>query len=268
MDIIHLILITFTNFKMSKIRIIFLFLASLSALTTNHSYAFDLSNLGAAVEIGKNLGKAATLKEKDVEKTAALSAEQMDKDNKVAPAGNQYAKRLAAIVKNLKKHDGLALNYKVYLSDEVNAFAMPDGTVRVYSGLMDIMEDDEVLAVMGHEIGHVKLKHSFKQMRKQLLTNAAFTTAAASSGAVGTLTNTELGGLGYTFVNSSFSKKDELSADAYAVTFLSSIGKDPIAMKNAIMRLQEKHGSGGGFLSSHPSNPKRLKKIQTAIDKL
>jgi putative metalloprotease len=253
---------------MFKKRFLLLCLLSLNIATSNVSSAFDLSNIGTALEIGKNLGKAATLKEADVKKTAALSAEQMDKENKVAPAGNKYAKRLSAIVKNLNKYDGLELNYKVYLSDDVNAFAMPDGTVRVYSGLMDLMEDEELLGVMGHEIGHVKLKHSFKQMRKQLLTNAAFTTAAASSGAVGTLTNTQLGGLGYTFVNSSFSKKDELSADAYSVSFLHSLGKDPIAMKNSILRLQEKHGSGGGFLSSHPGNPKRLKKIQKAIDAL
>lgn len=254
---------------MYKKQILLLGMLSVGIGSYTAANAFDLRDLDTALSVGKDLGKAITLNEADVKRTAALSAAQMDKQNKVSPADGKYAKRLENIVKGLENHDGLTLNYKVYLADDVNAFAMPDGTVRVYSGLLDLMQDDdEVLGVIGHEIGHVKLKHSFNQMRKQLLTNAAFTGAAASSGKVGTLTNSELGGLGYTFINSSFSREDELSSDAYSVKFLHKRGKNPSAMKEAILRLEEKYGSGGGFLSSHPSNPKRLEKIQQAIDAL
>ncbi len=230
--------------------------------------AFDLGQIGSVVGVARDLGKAVTLKEAEVIKTARLSADQFDKRNRIASHNSKYSRRLRKIVNGLKQYDGLRLNYKVYLSEEVNAFAMPDGTVRIYSGLMDLMTDGEVLAVMGHEIGHVKLKHSFHQMRKQLLTSSAFKTAAAAGGTVGSLTNSALGDLGYAFINSTFSKKDELSADAYAVRFLRSRGKNIGAMKSSIVKLQKRFGSGGGFLSSHPSNSKRIANIQKEMDKL
>ena len=53
--------------------------------------------------------------------------------------------------------DGIPLNFKVYDVIDVNAFACPDGSVRVFSSLMDIMDDDELLGVIGHEIGHCRI---------------------------------------------------------------------------------------------------------------
>ena len=49
----------------------------------------------------------------------------------------------------------MKLNYKVYEVVDINAFACGDGSIRVFSALMDLMDDDELMAVIGHEIGHV-----------------------------------------------------------------------------------------------------------------
>ena len=225
-------------------------------------------NTEQALVAGASALQAATLDEDTVKQMAGQAAQEMDSKNQVAPANSAYAKRLAAITQGLESSEGLSLNFKVYQSEEINAFAMPDGTVRVYSGLLDAMPDDQVLAVIQHEIGHVKLKHSYNQMRKQLLTNAAFGAAAAAGGQVGALTSSQLGQLAYGYVNARFSQADELESDAYAVKSLNRLGKDPAAMKRAIQTLQSKNGSGGSFLASHPSNEKRLENIEATIKRL
>ena len=85
--------------------------------------------------------------------------------------------------KGITDADGIPLNFKVYKVIDVNAFACPDGSVRVFSSLMDIMNDDELLGIIGHEIGHVVKRHSKNGFKQQLLTGA-LKDAVASSGGV------------------------------------------------------------------------------------
>ena len=221
-------------------------------------------NSEQAVAAGASLLQAATLDQQAVKEAAALTAKEMDRKNKVAPPNSPYAQRLANLTRGIGI-PGLALDFKVYLADETNAFAMPDGTIRVYSGLMDAMPDDQLLAVIHHEIGHIALEHSYKQMREQLITNSAFQGLASVGGTVGQLSSSQLGQIAYQYVNARFSQADELQADGYAVKTLKQTGKDAAAMKRAIETLQSKHGSGGGFLSSHPSNPERIKNIESRL---
>ena len=222
-------------------------------------------NIGGLLSAGVAVLQATTLSEKDVKKTAFLSAKEMDKQSNVAPASSQYARRLQRLTKNISHVDGTPLNFKVYLNSDVNAFAMADGTVRVYSGLMDLMPDDQVLAVIGHEIGHVRLKHSYHQMKSQLLTNAAFQAAGSTTGALADFTSSQLGAVAYQAINSKYSQEDELEADQYALQFLRKLGVKPSAMKDSILTLKSKYGSGGGFLSSHPSNQTRIDKISEKL---
>lgn len=220
---------------------------------------------GEVLSAGISVIKAATLQESDVKKTAQLSAVQLDKKSRIAPSNSQYAKRLMRITRGLSNVDGLKLNYKVYLDKNINAFAMPDGTVRVYSGLLDAMPDEQVLAVIGHEIGHVKLKHSYNQMKKQMLTNAAFQAANVTTGAVGQLSSSTLGAIAYQAINAKFSQQDELQADSYALGFLSARAKDPLAMLDVIYTFQKRSNGGGSFLSSHPTNQERIDAIKKAL---
>ncbi|RLT92115.1 M48 family metallopeptidase [Ketobacter sp.] len=221
-----------------------------------------------AMAVGMGVAQAVTLNEESVKHTASLAAKEMDGKNQVAPASSAYAQRLAGITSGLQNYKGLKFDFKVYLAPEVNAFAMADGTVRVYSGLMDAMPDDQVLAVIGHEIGHVYHKHSYAQMQQKILTDSAMQAAVSVGGMVGELTQGQLGQLAYVAVNAQFSQQDELESDEFAVKMLHSLGKDPYAMKRAIATLQAKYGSDSSFLSSHPSNKERIQRIQKAIDRL
>jgi len=222
-------------------------------------------DMGKAASVGMGVLQASTVDENSVKQTASLAAKEMDGKSKIAGPSSNYMRRLNRITRQFKGADGLNPNFKVYISSDVNAFAMADGTVRVYSGLLDIMPDDQVAAVIGHELGHVKLRHSYKQMRETLMTNSAFKAAAAIGGTVGTLTEGQLGQLAYTAINARFSQQDELDADAYAVALLARLNSDPHAMARSIATLQAKSDGGGGFLSSHPSNDRRLENIANEI---
>ncbi len=210
---------------------------------------------------------AATVTENEVINSAKLSAQEMDKKSKVAPANSLYTKRLNRLVSKYQQVDGLKLNYKVYLSKEMNAFAMPDGTVRVYSGLMDILNDQELLSVIGHEIGHVKLKHSFNQYKQTLLAASAREGVAAAGGTVADLAQSQLGEIALQFVNAQFSQSDELEADAYGVAFMKQRGLNPSAAISAFQKLKRYSGEGGGLLSSHPATSERINKIKAEIAK-
>ena len=245
-----------------------LLLLVLAACASDGSFDKDRAAMvGATLAAGALV--ASSLDESDVKHMSVQAAAEMDSKNKVADANNPYALRLTKLVRGMENYNGLRLNFKVYLSPEINAFAMADGTVRVYSGLLDAMPDDQVYAVIGHEVGHVALKHSYKQMREELRTSAAFKAVAAAGGTIGALTSSQLGAIAYQAVNARFSQEDELAADKYAVKMLHTQGKDPSAMKRAIETLEKKHGSGGGgFLSSHPSTSQRKSELQKAINNL
>lgn len=238
---------------------------SISIASIGAAQAFDI-NSGISVLSGA--AKAVSLTDAQVASYARQWSAQSDAENKVAPAGNKYAKRLAKITKGLTNYDGLKLNYKVYLSPEINAFAMADGTVRVYSGLMDMMTDDELLSVMGHEIGHVKNGHTASQMRKALLTGAARDAVSAAGGVAASLSQSQLGDLGEAVLNASFSRSDETQSDEYGMNMLKALKRDPMASVSALEKLAKLDaGSSSSLLSSHPASTKRATHIRDLIAK-
>ncbi|MGB5854948.1 MAG: M48 family metallopeptidase [Oceanisphaera sp.] len=216
--------------------------------------------LGAGMTAFKGL----TLSKSELQMQASLSAKQMDSENKLAPANNKYSQRLAKLTQGLTFVDSTPLNFQVYLADEINAFAMPDGTVRVYSGLMDVMKDDELVAVIGHEIGHIKLEHSLSQFKTAYLTEAARQAATAVGGTVGSLASSQYADIGTQFMSAQFSQGDELESDEYGIEVLCQLNMDPFAAMRAQEVLLKQSGNGGGLFSSHPSSAERIEKARAA----
>lgn len=222
----------------------------------------------AAIDLGKALGggmtaaKGLSISDDDVRAAADRACAWMDAHNAVAPAGNAYAKRLAKLTSGVTSEDGIRLDYKVYLVRDVNAFAMANGCVRVFAGLMDKATDDEIRGVLGHEIGHAKLGHTKAKMKTAYLTRAARQGAAATGGAAGQIAESDLGGFAEEVVNAQFSQKEESEADAYGYHFMVRHRFDPAAMVSLFKKLP----SGGGLMSSHPASPDRAAKIQALID--
>jgi len=156
------------------------------------------------------------------EDAAAMSKEavrKMDSSNVVAGPKDGYTLRLNRIFGKHANENGLALNYKVYVTKDVNAFATADGSVRVFSGLMDIMDDNQLLAVIGHEIGHVA-NHDSRDAMKAALRKAAVVGAISSqSDKVAKLTDSQYGQLANAIIDSKYSRKQESEADEFSYAF-------------------------------------------------
>jgi len=214
------------------------------------------------ISAGMDLLKAATISNDQVKSMAFSAAQSMDAENEVAPDGNKYAERLKKITANLKIPDNLKLNYKVYLTDDINAFAMADGTVRVYQGLMDLMTDEELLFVMGHEIGHVKHQHSKKAYKMAYAAQAVRKGAASAGGTAGALATGALGGLAEKLVNAQFSQSEESEADAFGLKFLKLNNINP---QSAVTALEKLGGGQSSMFSSHPGSKERAEAIKKQI---
>ncbi len=217
-------------------------------------------NPGNIVGAGANLYKSATVSDDELVSLSMQLREREDKTHRVAPAGSSYAKRLDRLMANLTSVNGKPLSYKVYITNEVNANAAPDGSVRVFSGLMDVMTDDELRFVIGHEIGHVAHNHAKQKYRDAYLTAAARKAAGIYS-AVGVFSNGVLGDVAENLVKSQFSQSDELEADEYGLQFLQSNGYD----QNAALTCLAKLKGSGGFFSTHPSSEERVTNLRKRI---
>lgn len=229
-------------------------------------------NLGKAINAAGKTVQALTLTDSQMAAYAKESVDWMDKNNPVAASSDPYAQRLARLTKGLTNAAGLPLNFKVYKVVDVNAFACPDGSVRVFSSLMDIMSDDELLGVIGHEIGHVAKHHSKKAFKQELLTGAARDAISSAGGMIGALSDSQLGALSTSLASAKYSQKQEKEADDFGYDFLKSHGKNPWGMVMAFEKLEKMSGSNKAsyiqkMFSSHPETKERIKRMEQRAKK-
>lgn len=226
--------------------------------------AFDL---GGLMKAGEQAFQAATLSDADVKSLANQACVQSDAESTIAPAKNKYSKRLDVIAKKLGNEiNGQPVNYKVYLTKEVNAWAMANGCIRVYSGLMDLMTDDEVIGVLGHEMGHVALGHSRKAMQTAYAVGAARTAASSSGNAtVAQLNGSDLGAFTESLINAQFSQSQELDSDNFSFDLLSKRKLNREALATAFQKLATLGGGDHSMLSSHPASADRAKNVESRI---
>lgn len=225
-----------------------------------------------AIRAGVKATQAMTLSDEQMAKYVRQSVVYMDKNNRVSPSGSKYSQRLRRLTKGLTKIDGIPLNFKVYEVKDVNAFACPDGSVRVFSALMDIMNDDELLGVIGHELGHVALRHSKKALKAELLGGAIADAAGAFSSTIARLSDSQLGQISGLLMNAKYSRKQESEADDYGYTFLKKHGRNPLYLASAFRKLEKASGSGSQsklalMFSSHPDTKKRIEAIESRAKK-
>lgn len=221
---------------------------------------------GRLLQGGVYAAQALTLTDAQVENYVHQYIQQLDAQSQVLPESSPYTKRLRKIIDSFDGVNELPLNFKVYKEDQVNAFACADGSVRVYSGIMDVMTDEELAGVLGHEMGHVALHHTRKQMQKQMLTSATLQGIASTSQTAAQLTDSQLGAIGEAVLNAKFSRNMETEADDYGYNFLCEAGKNPWTMVMAFEKLQALSGNSQGgpvsnIFSSHPDTATRIEHI-------
>ena len=213
---------------------------------------------------GAEAWQAYSLSDEQVKTLSDKACQEMDAKATIAPASSEYSKRLSKIAAALGDNiNGQPVNYKVYQTKDVNAFAMANGCIRVYSGLMDLMNDNEVEAVIGHEMGHVALGHVKKGMQVALGTNAVRAAAASAGGIVGSLSQSQLGDLGEKLVNSQFSQRQESEADYYSYDLLRKRGINPAGLATSFEKLAKlEAGRQSSMFDDHPASEARAQHIR------
>lgn len=221
----------------------------------------------ALVSSGMTAYKAATLSDGEVKALSKDACQQMDSENQLAGKSSKYTKRLNKIAKALGNDiNGTAVNYKVYMTSDVNAWAMANGCVRVYSGLMDMMTDNEVEGVLGHELGHVALGHSRKAMQTAYATVAARDAISATSGAAAQLSQSQLGDVAEGMINSAFSRSQESEADDFSYDLMKKRGISTQGLVGSFDKLATLDaGHSKSLFDSHPPSDERAQHIRDRI---
>ena len=157
----------------------------------------------------------------------------------------------------------------VITSDELNAWCMPGGKIAVYTGLIYKLNitDDELAAVMGHEIAHALREHGREQsLRDQQIALASILVGAALKSEEAMKTTGRIGQIGYGF---KYSRGAESEADLMGLELAARAGYDP----RAAATLWNKMAAAGGgrppeFLSTHPDPANRQAALAQAAQKL
>ena len=241
--------------------------------------AFGFTKMNAQINFGeKAIGAVQkgvtgfTFSNADAAALSKAAVDKMDTENEVASATDPYTLRLNRVFGKYTAGDGYTLNYKVYKLKEVNAFATADGSVRVYSGLMDIMDDNELLAVIGHEIGHVANNDSRDAIKAAYRKEALLEGAASQSATIASVTDSQLGKIGSAIIDSKFSRKQEAEADLFSYNFMKKNGYNVNAEESAFRILAKmSEGSQASFIdqmmSSHPDSKQRAEDAKKRAEK-
>jgi predicted Zn-dependent protease len=159
-------------------------------------------------------------------------------------------------------------------SDEINAFAAPGGFIFVSRGLLRLCKnEDEVAAVLAHEVGHIELRHAIGAISNSRWTQAFTilgTEGAKSFGGeqLSQLTQAFEGSINditKTMINKGYARSQETSADAVAIKVLTRVGYDPNALATVLTAMETKVKPGSsGFGTTHPPPEIRI----SALSKL
>jgi beta-barrel assembly-enhancing protease len=159
--------------------------------------------------------------------------------------------------------------FHVIPQKEINAFALPGGPIFINIGTIQAAADEGQLAgVMAHEMSHVYMQHSAKQMSKAMWTDllAGIAGAVAGNSGVGNLARAGIQ-FGAGTILMRYSRKDEAQADAVGAIVAYKAGYNPQAMAAFFLTLEKKYGEGGlQWLSDHPNPGNRQAAVEKEIE--
>lgn len=151
---------------------------------------------------------------------------------------------------------------EVFESEDINAFAMPGGRIGVYVALLGVADNqDQLAAVLGHEIAHVTQQHSLKRVNREITTRAGVIAGTAVLGGgygVGDILSmgAQLG------LSLPFSRANETEADKVGLNYMAGAGFNPSESIQLWKNMAKKNKLGPPqFLSTHPSGDSRIQDL-------
>ena len=155
-------------------------------------------------------------------------------------------------------------------SNELNAHVMPGGKVTFYTGIIDRLQltDDEIAAIMWHEMAHALREHVREQMSQQAAGNLALKLGGALLGASDS--SMQMAGMAkQMMLDLPFSRSMESEADTYGLELAARAGYNPTAALTLWDKMRAAGaGTGSSFLSTHPSSAERMASMRAQIPRL
>lgn len=253
-------------------------------------------------EIGGAIGTATgTMTEEQAESLGRVSKAVAKTFADITPEQEYYIGRAvgATILKTYKPYDNKRLNHYLNLlgqtlaqasnkpetfsgyhflaldTDEINAFAAPGGLIFVSRGMLKLCDnEDDLAAVLAHEVGHIQNLHGLKAIETGRLTSALTILAVEGARSFGGQELAELtdvfedsiGDITSTLMNSGYARSAEHEADEAAIMIVKRVGYNPSGLVEMLENMnRDLKPGGGGFADTHPNPNDRIADIKKMI---
>ena len=185
------------------------------------------------------------------------------------PALNAYVNRIGQRLVNALEAQKFPFTFKVVNDPSINAFALPGGPMYVHTGLIAAADNEaQIAGVLGHEMGHVILRHGTNQASKANVIQIPAMIAGGlfdKGGMMGSLAQMGIG-LGANSVLMKFSRSAETDADLFGARLVHNAGYNPVELARFFEKLEAETGKGSAmtqFFSDHPNPGNRITTIQS-----
>lgn len=185
----------------------------------------------------------------------------------------RYINVLGDSIARIADARNLDWSFRIVDSPDVNAFAIPGGFIYINRGLIERSTSlAQVAGVIGHEIGHVTMRHSIKQMQKAQGTNLGVTLVCVLTSVCNNEASQAMINIGASAAFASFSRQDEDEADAEGVTYMVDARIDPNGIPEMFQILLDertrKPGALDTWFRSHPLEESRIGAAKARIAQL
>lgn len=214
---------------------------------------FSLVSEAQEIEIGRESDPAITAQMGGVYGDSALQ---------------RYVRGLGLEVAAAGERPGLPWSFKLLDDDLVNAFALPGGFVYITRGILANMNSEaELVAVLGHEAGHVTARHTAGQITRMQLGQLGLGLGMIFSETIREYGQAAATGMQLLFL--AYGRDDERQADMLGYRYMTRLDFDPAGMSNVMRMLQSTTAASGGsiptWLSSHPDPGNRVEANEQRI---
>lgn len=184
-----------------------------------------------------------------------------------------YVRMIGQRIASVSDRKDLRYSFTVLESKELNAFALPGGGVYITSTLVERLEEDEIAAVLAHEVGHIAARHSVKRIQSkigyELLMNVALYNVSKDDPKLARTVSKGTGSM-FSIVMLGYSRQDELLGDKLAIRYVNKAGYNPWSVVTMLKKLKRYSKEGTPWkpmvvLRSHPYLEDRMRVAEAEV---